>query len=399
MKTKLLLIVVLCLLGFESWGQNPYFHKVKANKSEGIIALLKRYKLYDEPCNVAKFYELNALKSNAHLVADRLYKLPIYIYTYNGKSIRTTIKDQNLAKAKRIQSYNEYLVRNKLRKTQYTKSNILWVPYSDLKCSENSFIKKQAQPKVKSSPGQLNVPLFGSKHKLVKRIDNSLKGKVYYLVSGHGGPDPGAMCTKGCIADLCEDEYAYDVVLRMARNLMARGAVVYVIIKDPNDGIRDSKILKADKDEVCYPNRKIPLNQLDRLKQRTDAMNELYVKHKRKGAKEQLAIVVHVDSRGRKTEQDVFFYHHEGSVTGKKYATKMHKTFKKKYDLYQKNRGYEGYVKPRGLFVVRNTYAPLVYVELANIRNKHDQKRILQPNNRQALADWMCESFTGINFE
>ena len=65
----------------------------------------------------------------------------------------------------------------------------------------------------------------------------------------------------------------------------------------------------------------------------------------------------------------------------------------------KKNRGYKGYVKPRGLFVISNTYPPLVYVELANIRNKHDQKRILKSYNRQALANWMCESFTSINFE
>ena len=34
-----------------------------------------------------------------------------------------------------------------------------------------------------------------------------------------------------------------------------------------------------------------------------------------------------------------------------------------------------------------------VYVELANIRNKKDRERIILPQNRQILADWLMEGF------
>ena len=57
------------------------------------------------------------------------------------------------------------------------------------------------------------------KESMVAIKDNSLANKVYYIVAGHGGPDPGARCTD-CKSTMCEDEYAYDVSLRLARELI-----------------------------------------------------------------------------------------------------------------------------------------------------------------------------------
>ena len=71
-----------------------------------------------------------------------------------------------------------------------------------------------------------------------------LRGRVYYIVGGHGGPDPVAVGV--CYGkSLCEDEYAYDITLRTARNLMTHGATVYIITRDPNDGIRDEVSLQS----------------------------------------------------------------------------------------------------------------------------------------------------------
>jgi N-acetylmuramoyl-L-alanine amidase len=33
----------------------------------------------------------------------------------------------------------------------------------------------------------------------------------------------------------------------------------------------------------------------------------------------------------------------------------------------------------------------MTFIELRNIRNKKDQRRILDPDNRQALAKWISE--------
>ncbi|MET2985421.1 N-acetylmuramoyl-L-alanine amidase family protein [Aureibaculum conchae] len=228
-------------------------------------------------------------------------------------------------------------------------------------------------------------PIFGKDHNPIVIKDRKLKGAVYYLISGHGGPDPGATETyNGNL--IAEDEYAYDVTLRLARLLITNGATVYLIIKDKNDGIRNDRILEVDNDEFCYPNDAIPLSQKLRLRQRTKAVNNLYLKHK--GVYQRL-IVTHVDSRNKGKNIDVFFYHDSKSKSGKRLAENILNSFKEKYSEHQPNRVYAGSISSRGLYLIKSTYPPMVYIELGNIKNKKDQKRILQYKNREALAEWI----------
>ncbi len=230
--------------------------------------------------------------------------------------------------------------------------------------------------------------LFGPDYAEVKPESTRLANTIYYLISGHGGPDPGAMTHHGD-SPISEDEYAYDVTLRLARNLIANGAEVYVIIRDPDDGIRDARILEMDKDEVAYPDQPIPLNQVARLKQRVDAVNSLY---RENTGKHQRLVVTHVDSRSQGQNIDVFFYYHEKSKSGKKMAESIHETFRKKYAQYQPNRVYSGTFEDRSnLYVVKNTLPATTFIEIGNIKNTRDQRRILDPDNRQALANWICE--------
>lgn len=229
--------------------------------------------------------------------------------------------------------------------------------------------------------------IFGDKYEKVEIQDNQLQGAVYYLVSGHGGPDPGAVGKFGN-HQLCEDEYAYDVTLRLARKLIAHGALVYMIIRDKNDGIRDEQFLKCDKDEVCYPNEKIPLNHNKRLAQGKDAVNRLALKH---SGQYQRLLVIHLDSRTIKEKVDVFFYHDSRSKKSKKFAENLLNTFAKKYDKHQPGRGYRGSVSTRNLFMVRATTPVSTFIELGNIANKNDQQRFIKSSNRQVLADWLCE--------
>ena len=65
-------------------------------------------------------------------------------------------------------------------------------------------------------------PLFGKAMATYPINSRELSGACFYLVSGHGGPDPGAI---GTYLDkkLHEDEYAYDIVLRLGRELLMRG--------------------------------------------------------------------------------------------------------------------------------------------------------------------------------
>ncbi|MEX0313376.1 MAG: N-acetylmuramoyl-L-alanine amidase [Allomuricauda sp.] len=231
-------------------------------------------------------------------------------------------------------------------------------------------------------------PIFGEAHAVVEHSSERLTNTVYYLISGHGGPDPGAVETfNGKL--IAEDEYAYDITLRLAKELLSHGAQVFIIVRDENDGIRDERILEVDHDEVVYPNRTIPLNQVKRLKQRTDVVNELYKKH---SGKYQRLIVTHVDGRTKGTNIDVFFYHHHKSKNGKRLTESIHETFKRKYKKFQPNRKYTGTFKDRSsLYLVKNTLPAIAYIEIGNIRSKKDQRRFLDPDNRQALAKWISE--------
>lgn len=234
----------------------------------------------------------------------------------------------------------------------------------------------------------LIYPIFGEGYSSVPIDSETLKGAVYYLVSGHGGPDPGAV-EKYDGKLITEDEYAYDVTLRLARRLISNGAKVYMIIKDKNDGIRDKRILEVDYDEVNHPGKKIYRSQKLRLKQRTKTVNHLFTQHTHLY---QRLVVTHVDSRSKGENIDVFFYHHEKSKKGKSLAENIHQTFKSKYARYQPNRKYTGTVGVRSdLYVVQNTLPATVYIELGNIKNAKDQKRILDFENRDALAKWIAE--------
>lgn len=242
--------------------------------------------------------------------------------------------------------------------------------------------EKKVIPKPKSNV----YPIFGKKYEKIPEIDNRLDGAIYYLVSGHGGPDPGAMGNYGSYT-LSEDEYAYDVTLRLARNLISHGATVYLIIQDKHDGIRDDAILKMDKQETTISNEKLPLNQKERLKQRADEVNKLY--YQNKGSFQRL-IAIHIDSRSKGQNIDVFFYHHQNSSSGKNLAREIHKVFQSKYDRHQPGRDYHGTVSARsGLYMVKNTLPPIVYIELGNIKNYRDQLRFVISDNRQALANWI----------
>lgn len=231
------------------------------------------------------------------------------------------------------------------------------------------------------------ITILGAALQDVRITGNSLKGAVYYLESGHGGPDPGAM---GIYLQqtLCEDEYAYDVILRLGRKLIENGATVYFITRDKNDGIRQGTFLPCDTDEICYPDSEIPLDQVKRLKQRTDAVNNLYLKNK---ISFQRFISIHVDARSRDQNIDVFFYHDKRSKKGAKAANILKNTFNAKYEKHQPGRGYRGTVSDRNLYVVANSLPVSVYIELGNINHRLDQQRIIDADNRQALANWLAE--------
>lgn len=389
------------------WSQD--YVNVVARPGEDVQSLLSWYKLHEYQCNFDKFYEINNIKPNTQLKHNTVYKLPILLYRYNGKSIRTTISDEDINKALRIKAYNEQMLEIGLMTTNFVLNRALWVPIHEVKCKGGKAVSPSANtntnpttstptpppiiaplpPSLTQKPPDEQYAIFG-KNQTVEMQSDKLKNAVYYIVAGHGGPDTGAIGSRSG-KDLCEDEYAYDVSLRLAKNLLENGAKVYMITRDNNDGIRDGQYLPCDYDEVCWPNKKIPRGQKSRLNQRASAINSLYETHKARNAKVQRALMIHIDSRSKSNQTDVFFYHHPASRGGKKVANQLQETIKAQYQKHQPSRGYKGTVTARDLHMLRETNPTAVYIELGNIRHERDQRRFVVKDNRQAIANWLMD--------
>ncbi len=372
------IIVVLILTAINFVYPQTDFVKVKPKHGDGIYSLLRKYKIKPTPESIQIFKNLNRekLKSN-NLFTHVEYYLPIKIYEYNGISIRSTINNEDYEYAKSIQDYNLALFVEKLKPADYRVDNVLWVPDLSFNTEKTAEIRSDV------------YQIFGKDYQDVEITGNELEGHIYYLVSGHGGPDPGAISQKNG-RELHEDEYAYDVTLRLARKLIQHSATVYIIVRDPDDGIRDGIYLDNDYHEVYLGNSEISPRQKTRLQQRVEIINELYAKEKN-SAESQHVIVIHVDSRYTGKQIDIFFYHNPNSGTGKNSAETLLKTIEEKYHKAQPGRGYKGTVSDRNLYMLRNTHPPCVYIELGNIKNPRDQLRIVEPNNRQAIANWLTD--------
>ncbi len=356
MKNKLYILLFLAFLfsGTTLWAQQ----KATPKAGEGISSFLLRHnrspkKYYDD------FIELNKQK----LGKNNVLKVGVtYVIPPVKKSTTTSAKTT--------------LVKNTGAKNT---------------TSEGAGTK-QPSSKAKSTKigTTINEPLFGKQLANVKVTSNRLAGACFYVVSGHGGPDPGAIGKVGRY-ELHEDEYAYDIALRLARNLMQEGAEVHIIIQDAKDGIRDDSYLSNSKRETCMGDA-IPLNQVQRLQQRCDKINALYRKD-RKNHSYCRAIFIHIDSRSKGKQTDVFFYYSNKKGDSKRLANNMKDTFESKYDKHQPNRGFSGTVSGRNLYVLSHTTPASVFVELGNIQNTFDQRRLVINSNRQALAKWLMEGF------
>ena len=364
----------------------------KCLKEDGIKEILELYKLSEYQENVDYFLGLNRLGGAVKLEKGKEYFLPIYRYPYNGKSIRTSLGLSDWATAEAIMEYNHSLFESKVRKEDLYKSKELWVPHHLMKgqtVSPVSLKKIISKPSLKKHGAtENNFSIFGKKYANVKMKSNKLKGKVFYIVSGHGGPDPGAIAKKNG-KRLHEDEYAYDIGLRLTKNLISYGAKAYMIIRDPDDGIREENYLKPSQDERCWPNEPIPLDQVERLQQRANAINRLYAQNQKQGAKSQELLMLHLDSRDVKKQIEMFFYYKKNNQKSKNLALKLQKTVKGKYSKQGKN--YNGVVKTRDLFMLRETKPTSVYVEVGNMQNANDQRRFIPASNRQAIANWIFD--------
>ncbi len=407
---RFIIVFFLLALPVALAGQDKEYARVKPREGDGVGTLLQRYLLPAGKSYMNKFRELNKgrFTKKGGLITGREYYLPVRIYKYNKKSIRTTLGIDDFDKAKKIQDYNLELQKQGLKQGDYRTNLELWVPmfgFDAIKKTEKEVKPETEKPADKEPQTEREqteetddggreksgrkYEIFGSGYDDVTIKSDALEGCCYYLDAGHGGPDPGAIGYKDN-NQLCEDEYAYDVTLRLARCLIEHGATVFIIVRDPNDGIRDEKYLKCDNDEIYIGNVEIDLDNVKRLRKRASIVNNLYEENRSDGRVHQL-VCIHVDSRGNNDLIDIFFYYKPGNSKGQKVAETVLKTIKNKYDKHQPGRGYKGTVTSRNLHMLRETQPTGLYIELGNIQNSKNQYRLIEKGNRQAIAEWLCE--------
>lgn len=406
MKNRPLLFIILAVntfstLGAQDWKDNLL--TARARSGDNVLSLLRRYGLSGYSCNIDFFCDRNNVTQRDRLQNNERYKLPICVAAYNGRSIMSTIEIDDWRKAERIKAFNNKALDQGLRPESFIDNRKLWIPIHELECESDNAGETSSSTSVSSSAirglhGELSLSkgsrkfsIFGETYANTPLVDQKLRNKVFYLISGHGGPDVGAQGQRGSHT-LCEDEYAYDVTLRLMKKLLSHGATVYMVVRDPDDGIRDNMFLECDKDEIVWNNLEIPLPQRERLLQRTEFINKMTAKHLNAGITDQTVIEIHIDSRSVHQHIDVFFYYRNGNEASKKLANNMQTVFREKYQDRPDRRNYEGTVTTRGLLTLTETKTKkAVFIELANIQNSNDQQRLIQKNNRQAIANWLYE--------
>jgi N-acetylmuramoyl-L-alanine amidase len=390
--------------------------EIKPKKGDGLLTLLRRYELPQDSLYIKKFLEINKnIISEKNEIYNHIkYKLPVLIRIFDGNKIRTSIGTTNYPLAKEIQDYNLKVVSLGLKANNFKKDKILWIPFHyltedfekkitekvvsqkseegfDVTIDDNSLEAEYNVRTSNESPKVFSRKIFGKKYKNVSVIDKQLAGLVFFLDPGHGGPDPGAIGNRDN-HELTEDEYAYDITLRLAYKLIQHGAKVFLTVIDSSDGIRDEQFLKNNTKEYFGNGKLITGNPKERLQKRIDYINTISPKYNNKS---QRLLVIHVDSRIVEQRIDVFFYYNPGDNESKEYAKNIMDVIGKKYALNQPGRGYDGNVTERNLFMLRFSPITAVYFELGNIQNPKDQQRFLDPNNRQAIANWI---YSGILF-
>lgn len=319
---------------------------------------------------------MNRLFNQRHILTGLFIIFQLVLFAQNEKELLK-------AKPKAGEGIHAFLVRHQLKPSEHQQA---FIDLNKGKFGKNNSLLAHQTYLLPSTEIQLHQPLFGKEREFFPLESNDLKGTSFYLVTGHGGPDPGAIGHYGN-HNLHEDEYAYDITLRLAKKLVENGAKVHYIIEDEDDGIRDRQILRYDNHETCGK-QSIPLKQIDRLKQRTREVNKRY---KQDTEAYRRCIIIHLDSRSKRKQIDVFFYHHKKSKNGKMLALQLRNTFDQKYKQHQPSRGFSGTVSDRNLYLLRNTTPVSVFIELGNIQNYRDQQRFVKADNRQALANWLYE--------
>ncbi len=135
--------------------------------------------------------------------------------------------------------------------------------------SRNYFEEDLKDPEDNYSRASVLIRDFEEAARSLPPLSSSLRGYTVVLDPGHGGLDPGAIVESrdglGNKVYVVEDEYCYDIALRVYRDLIRHGADVHMTVISPTNTIRtttDASLTFVNEKNEVYNSRKI--NSLNR---------------------------------------------------------------------------------------------------------------------------------------
>lgn len=224
---------------------------------------------------------------------------------------------------------------------------------------------------------------------------SSLHGWVVVLDAGHGGIDPGA---SGIFQGMriVEDEYVFDVALRVRRMIRARGGLAIMTTTD-NVGERNWEPFRVFPDmrtERFVTDGSIVKARTAGLRKRLRLGNQIkgkYPKHR------QAWVSIHFDVRGRGLDDGVRII---APDTELRIAKSLERSFGNAKRLRDDDPMVESGDRDHGirrLFILsgENRIKEKVLIELGNFKNEADVWRIRNHVVREAYARAITDSLVG----
>ena len=153
-------------------------------------------------------------------------------------------------------------------------------------------------------------------------LGSSLAGYKIVLDPGHGGIDPGAIVEnrdgRGNTVYVVEDEYCYDIALRVYKDLKRHGADVFLTVLSPNHTIRqspDASLTFVNEKNEVWNNREYnstnacsswPVGNREGLSRRVEMADIFFRSFPREKT---LFVSIHADNQPYAGEGTVVLYH------------------------------------------------------------------------------------------